>query len=120
MDHPLVDKRLRELAYALAGGTPAHLGMPTLPPISWAQTGDLVIVVLADGRKVSASIQDINALMFTQDVASVPPVILSHVPLSVDHDEIGLSKPIQPPAKSTSTNKGGKKKNNSRPSRPSR
>lgn len=52
------------MAMALALNTPSHLGKPTAPPISWRQDGEIVIVVLADGRKVSASIQDINAIMF--------------------------------------------------------
>ena len=59
---------LKSMAEIIASHTPAHLGQPTIPPISWAQVGDQVIVILADGRKASASIQDINALMF-------PPVV---------------------------------------------
>ena len=61
------DKRIadiRSMAMALALNTPPHLGKPTAPPISWRQDGEIVIVVLADGRKVSASIQQINAIMF--------------------------------------------------------
>lgn len=56
------------MANALAASILPHLGQPTTPPTAWAQEGETVIVVLADGRKVSASIQDINALMF-------PPVV---------------------------------------------
>ena len=63
---------LQDLAYALAAGTPEYLGRPTIPPIVWSQDGETVIVILADGRKVSASILEINALMFAQGVASSP------------------------------------------------
>jgi hypothetical protein len=40
--------------------------------MDWAQNGEIVTVVLADGRKVSASIQEINALMFPPVVKPVP------------------------------------------------
>jgi hypothetical protein len=66
-------KKLKEMAEALAASIPPHLGQPTSPPISWAQVGDQVIVILADGRKASASIQDINALMFPQDLPPAAP-----------------------------------------------
>jgi hypothetical protein len=64
--------KLKEMATALAAGTMPHLGQPTLPPQTWAQNGDLVTVILADGRKVSANIQTINTLMFKQGIASKP------------------------------------------------
>ena len=58
-----------------------------MPPISWAQDGEIVTVILADGRKVSASIQDVNKLMFDQKVPvqAPAPVIKPpeiHIPAS--------------------------------------
>ena len=58
------DKSVVDMAFTLAASIPSYLGQPTTPPIAWAQVGEIVIVILADGRKVSASIQDINKLMF--------------------------------------------------------
>ena len=43
---------LEQAAWALAEATPSYLGQPTTPPLSWRLEGDLLIVVLADGRKV--------------------------------------------------------------------
>ena len=43
---------LEQAAWALAEATPSYLGRPTTPPLSWRLEGDLLIVVLADGRKV--------------------------------------------------------------------
>jgi hypothetical protein len=60
-----MDKTLKTMAEALAASIPPHLGKPTVPAIAWKQEGETVFVILADGRKVSASIQAINALMFT-------------------------------------------------------
>jgi hypothetical protein len=64
--------QLGKMAYALAASTPPYLDKPTIPPLDWHQEGDRVTVILADGRKVSASILEINALMFAQGVASSP------------------------------------------------
>jgi hypothetical protein len=86
----IMNKSLKELAYALAGGTPTHLGVPTLPPIRWAQNGDQVIVILADGRKISASIEKINELMFSQGVGAGVPLAQS---------------PVKPAMKSTTPSK---------------
>ena len=58
--------KLQQMATALAASIPPHLGQPTIPPLSWHQEGEIVIVILADGRKVSASITKINELMFSQ------------------------------------------------------
>ena len=43
---------LEQAAWALAEATPSYLGRPTTPPLSWRLEGDLLIVILADGRKV--------------------------------------------------------------------
>ena len=64
--------KLQAMATALAASIPPHLDRPTIPPISWAQVGDQVSVILADGRKVSASIQAVNELMFSQNLAQAP------------------------------------------------
>ena len=65
--------KLGKMAHALAASIQPHLGQPTLPPRDWAQTGEIVTVILADGRKVSASISDINKLMFSQGVQEEMP-----------------------------------------------
>ena len=75
------DKRIadiRSMAMALALSIQPVHDRPTAPPLAWAQDGDKVTVILADGRKVSATIQEINTLMFPPVVgAGLAPV---HVP----------------------------------------
>ncbi|MGD0752825.1 MAG: hypothetical protein ABSA23_15630 [Anaerolineales bacterium] len=83
-------EKLQVMATALAASIQPHLGQPTIPPISWAQDGDIVHVVLADGRKVSASIQEINQIMFTQKVVNEK--------IDLDNLEVDLS-PKKAPAK---------------------
>ena len=65
------------MATALAASIPPYLDKPTLPPIAWAQNGEIITVILADGRKFSSSVQEINAIMFSQHVetpaAAQPP-----------------------------------------------
>ena len=39
-------------AYAIAEAAPRHLDQPTTPPIHWRLEGDLLRVLLADGRTV--------------------------------------------------------------------
>lgn len=56
--------KLQAMAETLAANTQPWLGKPTVPPIAWAQNGEIVVVILADGRKVSANVQAINALVF--------------------------------------------------------
>jgi hypothetical protein len=65
-------KSLEAMATALAASIPPHLGRPTIPPIDWHQEGEIVTVILADGRKVSASILEINRIMFEQGVIDKP------------------------------------------------
>jgi len=77
---------VQTMAEALAASCPSYLGHPTIPPISWAQNGEMITVILADGWKVSASIQAINTLMFKQG--------LNDLPSNFDNVEI----PAQPPA----------------------
>jgi hypothetical protein len=62
------------MATALAASQKPHLDRPTIPPISWAQDGGIITVIMADGRKVRATIQDINALMF-QPTSEVAPIV---------------------------------------------
>ena len=64
------EKALKSMATILAAHAPSHLGKATTPPVSWSQNGEVVSVILADGRKVSASIQEINALMFAAKSAA--------------------------------------------------
>jgi len=61
-------KSLAAKATALAASQPSHLGQPTIPPMDWHQEGEILTVIMADGRKVSASIEAINLLMFSQGV----------------------------------------------------
>jgi len=82
-----VDK-LQAMATALAASIQPHLGLPTIPPIAWAQNGDIVSVVLADGRKVSASIQEINQLMFVQKTGQIDELL-------DDQLEVDLSRPAK-------------------------
>jgi len=92
--------KLKAMAETLAANTPPWLDKPTTPPIAWAQNGEIVVVILADGRKVSANVQAINALMFEQKVAepvAKPPAQ-------------PVSKPTSKPPAKQSTLKGGKKK----------
>ena len=105
---------LQDLAYALAAGTPEYLGRPTIPPIVWSQDGETVIVILADGRKVSASILEINQLMFSQGIAEQPEDIEASIK-EVD-DLLGLLPKNEPPVVPVPTRvrqgagKGGSKK----------
>jgi len=61
-------KELKDMAFALAASFPPYLDQPTIPPLDWHQDGEIITVIMADGRKVKASIQDINKLMFDQNV----------------------------------------------------
>jgi hypothetical protein len=58
--------KLQAMAEAFAASIPPHLGQPTLPPLKWSQEGEIVHVVLADGRMFEASVQSINKIMFDQ------------------------------------------------------
>ncbi|TSA54228.1 MAG: hypothetical protein D4R38_02710 [Dehalococcoidia bacterium] len=48
------EPELKTTAYFLAEHTPQHLGQPTTPPIHWDLEGDILRVLLADGREVRA------------------------------------------------------------------
>lgn len=48
------EPELNSAAYALAEATPKHLNQPTTPPIHWELEGDILRVLLADGREVRA------------------------------------------------------------------
>jgi hypothetical protein len=58
------NKSLVAKATALAASQPSHLGQPTIPPLDWHQEGEILTVIMADGRKVSANIRDINVSLF--------------------------------------------------------
>ena len=94
-------KAIQKMAEVLAASIPPHLGQPTTPPISWAQNGDTVTVILADGRKVSASIEAINALMF----APAPVPVRGNTPAKVDLDAIDAVDLLKPPASKTPAKK---------------
>ena len=71
-------QELRAMAEALAASIPPHLAKLTSPPISWMQIGNDVTVILADGRKFTASIQKINELMSAKTLPVEPaaPVLV--------------------------------------------
>jgi hypothetical protein len=94
---------VKEMAQALAASIPPHLGQPTTPPLAWHQTGEIVVVILADGRKVSATVLAINALMFPPAVgAGVSPARSSS---RVDLDKVEVDIKTKPAAR-----RGGKGK----------
>ena len=51
------------LANAIAETCPKYLDKPTMPILSWARSGDAIIVILADGRKAMASIEFAKGLL---------------------------------------------------------
>ena len=60
------------MAEALAASCPSYLVHPTIPPISWAQNGEMITVILADGWKVSASIQAIKRVLLALESDQEP------------------------------------------------
>jgi len=52
------DPKYKDAAFALAEATPRHLDRPTTPPIHWRLEGDVLRVLLADGRTVRAPLVD--------------------------------------------------------------
>ena len=52
------DPAFKTAAFNMAENTPEYLGKPTTPPIRWRQEDDILIVILADGRKVRGPIFD--------------------------------------------------------------
>ena len=106
--------KLKDMATALAASIPPHLGKPTIPPIAWAQEGEILHVVLADGRKVSANIQAINELMFAQDVKGAVRIIPAGTYPEKDQVVIpplkAAAQPASPATKRTIPSRGGKKK----------
>ena len=91
---------LQGMAETIASGTPRHLGQPTTPPISWAQTGDIITVILADGRKVSSTVQAVNEILFQQIKIDEPTPPLAPI---VGADGVRLEPARQPSPPSTRT-----------------
>lgn len=54
------ESHLKSAAYTLAEATPKHLDQPTTPPIHWDLEGDVLRVLLADGREVRAPLADLQ------------------------------------------------------------
>ena len=52
------DPAFKTAAYAIAEAAPRHLDQPTTPPIHWRVEGDILRVLLADGRTVRAPIEE--------------------------------------------------------------
>lgn len=67
------DSNLKSAAFQLAESTPKYLDKDTLPPISWRQDGDILIVILADGRKIRAPIVQPSRKKADIPVASAQP-----------------------------------------------
>ena len=102
--------KLQAMAEAFAASIPPYLDKPTLPPIAWAQAGETVIVILADGRKMHATVQEINTLMFPVGATTGRPEIDQG-----DQDMKGKSSPYpikvkSPPPPKPATKGGTKKK----------
>ena len=57
-DIDLNDPKLKTAAFILAEKTPRHLNVPTTPPIHWRLEGEILRVLLADGRTVRAPLAD--------------------------------------------------------------
>ena len=57
-DIDLTDPKLKTAAFILAEKTPRHLNVPTTPPIHWRLEGEILRVLLADGRTVRAPLAD--------------------------------------------------------------
>ena len=86
------------MATALAASQPSHLGHPTIPPMDWHQEGEILTVIMADGRKVSASIPEITALMFEGVGANGVRPDYDH-PSKVGSEEKSKAKPVSTPSK---------------------
>ena len=52
------DPKFKAAAFILAEKTPRHLNVPTTPPIHWRLEGEILRVLLADGRTVRAPLAD--------------------------------------------------------------
>ena len=83
--------KLKAMAEALSASILPHLGLPTFPPISWAQNGDVVTVILADGRKVSATIQEINQIMFAKEHGQIDELLDDQLEVDLHPQDVGAS-----------------------------
>jgi hypothetical protein len=54
---------IKVMAEAVARDAPSHLGKPAFPPLSWRVDENTLIVILADGRKIYASMNYIKTLL---------------------------------------------------------
>ena len=98
-------------ATALAASQKEHLGRPTIPPIDWHQEGEILTVVMADGRKVTANIRDVDALLF--------PPQAKPVEKSVEKPEKSVDKSEKASAKSAkSVDKPQKPQTPQKPQKP--
>ena len=85
----LTDPKLKAAAFTLAEKTPRHLNVPTTPPIHWRLEGEILRVLLADGRTVRAPLAENEVLQKNQMV---------EVPATHIHD----NKKVQPVVKEPS------------------
>jgi hypothetical protein len=92
--------KLQAMAEAFAASIPPHLGQPTIPPIKWRQEGEIVHVVLADGRMFEASIQEINHLMFEQMIEPEVKTLNKALHPDLDNLEVDLHQKMVKPAAS--------------------
>jgi hypothetical protein len=82
------DPDLEEAALALAEATPRQLDQPTTPPIHWRLEGDILRVLLADGRTVRAP--------FAQYQMKGKPQPSQIMGLPARAQALGIRKPVIP------------------------
>jgi hypothetical protein len=55
------EPELKDLAFKIAETAPRHLDKPTSPPIHWQKEGNVLRVLLADGRTVRGPIPSVGS-----------------------------------------------------------
>jgi hypothetical protein len=74
------ESSLKAAAYVIAEATPMHLDKPTTPPIHWNQEGEVLRVLLADGRSVRGPLHSPKPVQAPAKVS--PPSILAKKPVN--------------------------------------
>ena len=87
---------IKVMAEAVAKDAPSHLGKPAFPPLSWRVDENTLIVILADGRKVYASMDYIKTLLPDPKKKVEAPKLMT---LPTRAQELGTKRdPQLPPA----------------------
>ena len=95
-DFDLMDPKYKSAAFILAEKTPRHLNVPTTPPIHWRLEGEILRVLLADGRTVRAPLADQVPLRPAPEpkVSTAPQKIqMVEVPATHIHDNKKVAQP---------------------------